>query len=202
MLSMIATVTAIYVAVQWVALGTLPALAQSQTPLADAASRFGVNWLAMVLTVGAAVSILGTNSNTIMLGPRYLHTLASDGYGPRVLAGIHPRLLTPVAAIVTVGVLSILLALSGSFVQLALLSVIARLCTYIVTAGSVLVLRRTHGQREGALRLPGGALIPILGATLAVGLLASASWRNLVAGVIAILVGAVIYRFRRVPPST
>lgn len=202
MLSMIATVTAIYVSVQWVALGTLPDLAQSQTPLADAASRFGGNWLAMVLTVGAAVSILGTNSNTIMLGPRYLHTLAADGYGPRVLAGIHPRLLTPVAAIVTVGALSILLALSGSFVQLALLSVIARLCTYIVTAGSVLVLRRTHGQREGALHLPGGALIPVLGATLAVGLLASASWRNLVAGVIAILVGAVIYRFRRMPPST
>ncbi|MGV8923696.1 MAG: APC family permease [Thermomonas sp.] len=201
MLSMIATVTAIYVAVQWVALGTLPSLAQSQTPLAEAAARFGGGWLALVLTVGAAVSILGTNSNTIMLGPRYLHALASDGYGPRVLARIHPRLLTPVAAIVTVGVLSLALALSGSFVQLALLSVIARLCTYIVTAGSVLVLRRTHDQREGALRLPGGALIPVLAALLAVGLLASASWRNLLAGAIALLVGAVVYRFRRMPPQ-
>ena len=202
MLSMIATVTAIYVAVQWVALGTLANLAQSQTPLAEAAAGFGGGWLALALTIGAAVSILGTNSNTIMLGPRYLHALAADGYGPRMLASVHPRLLTPVAAIVTVGVLSMLLALSGSFVQLALLSVIARLCTYIVTAGSVLVLRRTHGQREGALRLPGGALIPVLGATLAVGLLASASWRNLVAGIIAILVGAVVYRFRRMPPRT
>ena len=202
MLSMIATVTAIYVAVQWVALGTLPGLAQSQTPLAEAASRFGGGWLALVLTVGAAVSILGTNSNTIMLGPRYLHALASDGYGPRVLAGIHPRLLTPVAAIVTVGVLSIALALSGSFVQLALLSVIARLCAYIGTAVSVLVLRRTHGQREGALQLPGGALIPVLAAMLAAGLLASASTRNLLAGAIALLVGAVVFRFRRMPPAS
>lgn len=202
MLSMIATVTAIYVAVQWVALGTLPALAQSQTPLAEAASRFGGGWLALVLTVGAALSILGTNSNTIMLGPRYLQALAADGYGPRVLAGIHPRLLTPVAAIVTIGVLSLALALSGSFVQLALLSVIARLCTYIGTAVSVLVLRRTHGQREGALQLPGGALIPVLAALLAVGLLASASWKNLVAGAVALLVGAVLFRFRRRPPAT
>lgn len=202
MLSMIATVTAIYVAVQWVALGTLPGLAHSQTPLAEAAARFGGGWLALVLTVGAAVSILGTNSNTIMLGPRYLHALAMDGYGPRVLAGIHPRLQTPAAAIITVGVLSLALALSGSFVQLALLSVIARLCTYIVTAGSVLVLRRTHGQREGALQLPGGALIPVLAALLAVGLLASASWRNLLAGAIALLAGAVLYRFRRAPATT
>ena len=119
---------------QWVALGTLPGLAQSQTPLADAAARFGGGWLALVLTVGAAVSILGTNSNTIMLGPRYLHAMAMDGYGPRVLANIHPRFRTPAAAIVTVGVLSLVLALTGSFVQLALLSVVARLCTYIGTS--------------------------------------------------------------------
>src|SRR3546814_10252240 len=68
MLMMIASVTLLYFAVQWVALGTLPGLAQSQTPLADAAATFGGGWLALVLTVGAAVSILGTNSNTVMLG--------------------------------------------------------------------------------------------------------------------------------------
>src|SRR5690606_24662630 len=146
MLLMIATVTLLYFAVQWVALGTLPGLALSQTPLADASARFGGAWLALALTVGAAVSILGTNSNTIMLGPRYLHALAMDGYVPRALARIHPRFRTPAVAIVTVGVLSLLLALSGSFVQLALLSVVARLCTYIGTSLSVLVLRRRHGD--------------------------------------------------------
>ena len=197
MLLMIATVTAIYFSVQWVALGTLPGLAQSQTPLADAAARFGGGGLALLLTVGAAVSILGTNSNTIMLGPRYLHALASDGYGPRLLADLHPRLLTPVAAIVAFGVSAMLLALSGSFVQLALLSIIARLCAYIGTALSVMVLRRIHGQREGALQLPGGNLIPVLAALLAVGLLASASVQNLAAGLVALMIGAIVFRFRR-----
>lgn len=199
MLSMIATVTVLYVAVQWVALGTLPGLASSHTPLADAAARFGGGWLALVLTVGAAVSILGTTSNTIMLGPRYLHALAVDGYGPRVLARIHPRLRTPVPAIVTLGVLSLLLALSGSFVQLALLSVVARLCTYIATALSVLVLRRRYGDRDNALHLPGGALIPTAATLLSICLLASASIENLIAGAIALLLGVVIYRFRRAP---
>ncbi|HEX7770495.1 MAG TPA: APC family permease [Dokdonella sp.] len=199
MLSMIATVTLLYVAVQWVALGTLPNLASSHTPLADAAARFGGGWLAMVLTVGAAVSILGTTSNTILLGPRYLHALAMDGYGPRVLARIHPRFRTPVPAIITLGVLSLLLALSGTFVQLALLSVVARLCTYIATSVSVLVLRRRHGDRENALHLPGGALIPIAATLLSIGLLASASIGNLIAGALALLLGLVIYRFRRTP---
>jgi amino acid transporter len=199
LLAMIATVTAIYFAVQWVALGTLPGLAESTTPLADAAARFGGGWLALVLTVGATVSILGTNSNTIMLGPRYLHALAMDGYGPRWLAAIHPRFRTPANAILLLGVLSLALALSGSFVQLALLSVVARLFTYIGTATSVLVLRRRHGDQPGAMRLPGGPLIPVVALLLSIGLLASAKVENLVAGAIALLVGVAIYALRRKP---
>jgi amino acid transporter len=201
MLMMIATVTLLYFAVQWVALGTLPGLAQSQTPLADAAARFGGAGLALLLTVGAAVSILGTNSNTIMLGPRYLHALAMDGYGPRALARIHPRFRTPAAAIVAVGALSLVLALTGSFVELALLSVVARLCTYIGTCVSVLVLRRRHGDRDGALRLPGGPAIPVAATLLSIGLLASASAANLAAGAIALALGAVVFAFRRRPQA-
>ena len=197
LLAMIATVTLIYVAVQWVALGTLPGLAASQTPLADAAARFGDGWLVWMLTVGAAVSILGTTSNTIMLGPRYLLAVANDGFGPRVLTRIHPRFRTPAVAIVFIGALSLLLALTGSFVQLALLSVVARLVTYISTAVAVVVLQRRHGDREGALRLPGGALIPIAATVLSLGLLASASVQNLLAGALALVVGALLYRFWR-----
>jgi len=202
LLTMIATVTAIYFAVQWVALGTLPGLAASQTPLADAAARFGGGWLALVLTVGATVSILGTNSNTIMLGPRYLHALALDGFGPRALTAIHPRFRTPAVAILVLGAASLVLALSGSFVQLALLSVVARLCTYIGTSVSVLVLRRRRGDRAAAMHLPGGPLIPVAATVLSIGLLASASLANLAAGAVALALGAVLYRFRRRPSRT
>ncbi|GAB2626352.1 APC family permease [Novilysobacter erysipheiresistens] len=202
LLSMIATVTAVYFAVQWVALGTLPGLAESATPLADAAARFGGGWLALVLTVGATVSILGTNSNTIMLGPRYLHALAMDGYGPRALASIHPRFRTPTVAILTLGAFSLVLALSGSFVQLALLSVVARLFTYIGTTVSVLVLHKRYGNQPGAMQLPGGPLIPVVALLLSIGLLASAKIENLIAGAIALLIGAVIYRFRRKPVAS
>ncbi len=197
LLAMITTVTLIYFAVQWVALGTLPGLGASQTPLADAAALFGGGWLALVLTVGATVSILGTNSNTIMMGPRYLHALAMDGYGPRWLARVHPRFRTPAAAVLTLGVLSLVLALTGSFVQLALLSVVARLLTYIGTAGSVLVLQRRHAGMPGAMKLPGGPLVPVLALLLSFGLLASARLENLLAGLVALLLGALVYRFRR-----
>ena len=197
LLTMISTVTLVYVSVQWVALGTLPDLARSSTPLAEAASRFSGEWLALLMTVGASISILGTSSNTVLMAPRYLLALSQDGYGPRWLGAIHPTFRTPAVSIVLIGAISLALALSGSFVQLALLSVVSRLCTYLGTAGSVLVLRRRHGDREGALRLPGGPLIPIAAIVLSLGLLASAQIANLMAAAIALLIGAVVYRLRR-----
>lgn len=201
LLTMIATVTLIYAAVQLVAQGTLAGLALSKTPLADAAASFSGEGLALVLTVGATISILGTNSNTMLFGPRVLYSLAEDGFGPRALASIHPRFHTPAVAIVTQGVLALALALSGSFVQLALLSVVARLCAYIGTTLSVLVLQRRYADHPGALKLPGGPLIPLAALILSLGLLASANIGNLLAAAVALVIGAVLYLFRRRVPA-
>jgi len=193
LLTMIVVVTFLYVAVQAIAQGTFPAVVTEQTQLAEAAQGFAGLGAALLLTVGAAVSILGTNSNTMLLGPRYLYALAADGFGPRALARIHPRYHTPAVAIMVQGALALTLAFSGSFVQLALLSVVARLCTYIGTTSALLVLQRRFAGRSDALRLPGGPLIPLAALLLALGLIASASWANLVAAAAALLVGALIY---------
>jgi amino acid transporter len=197
LVAMIVLVTTVYAAVQLVAQGTLPGLAASSTPLADAAAGFGGEGLALLLTVGAALSILGTSNATLLLGPRFLHTLAMGGYGPRLLARVHPRWRTPDLAIAVQCVAALALALSGSFVQLALLSMVTRLLAYISTSASVLVLRRRHGDPPGTLQLPGGSLIPIAALTLSLVLLLSARPAHLVAVGIAVLVGSVIYRFPR-----
>jgi hypothetical protein len=49
------------------------------------------------------------------------------------------------------------------------------------------------------MRLPGGPLIPLAATLLSLGLLASAGVANLVAAAIALLAGALIYRFWRRP---
>lgn len=197
LLTMIVVVTLVYAAVQMVAQGLLPDLASSASPLADAAAMFGGEGMAFVLTVGAALSILGTNNNTMLLGPRFLHTLAADGYGPRYLASIHPRFRTPAAAIATQFVLALVLALSGSFVALAVLSMVTRLLGYIATAASVLVLRRRYGDPTDGFHLPGGPVIPVLALALSVGLLLSASAINLLAAAGAVAIGTVFYTTRR-----
>ena len=190
------TITAIYCLVQAVALGTLPELAASATPLADAATRFLGGWGGLLMTVGAVVSIVGNIGNTTLMGPRYLYALAADGYGPRVFAAVHRRYQTPAVAICTQSALALVLALSGSFVQLAMLSVIARLATYVGTAAAVPVLRRRMPRRPDAFRLPGGPLVPVAALALSLVFLASTSVANLWAGAAALGVGVVIYRFR------
>ncbi len=189
-------VTGLYLAVQWVALGTLPELGRSATPLADAASGFLGPWAGGLLALGGAVSILGTTGNSVMIGPRYLFALAQDGFGPAFLARVHPRFRTPAAAILTQSVVTLPLALTGTFVGLAALSIVARLATYLATAAAVPVLRRKLAT-PGALVLPGGPLIPVAASLVTLALAASATRANLVAAAVALAAGYVVFRLRR-----
>lgn len=202
LLTMITLITLIYTLVQVVALGTLPGLAESESPLAESAALFLGGWAGIVMTIGAMVSIEGNVGNTTLIGPRYVFALAQDGFGPRALSRVHPTYRTPAAAIITQSTIALLLALSGSFVGLAMLSIVARLATYLGTAAAVPVLRRRFAGRTGVVRLPGGAAIPIAAFLLGLAFLASATPQNLLAGATGLAVGALLYRLRRAPRAT
>ena len=193
LITQILIVMAIYTLVQLVAIGLLPNLGASETPLADAARLILGPVGGLILTVGAALSVLGTNNNTILAGPRYLYALAETGRLPRVLARVHPKFHTPYVAIWTQTAIALPLALSGTFRQLVELSVIARLATYIGTAAAVPVLRRKMPGTTRSFRLPGGPLIPILALLMSFGFLSQATGKQLLLGAIALAVGAVIY---------
>jgi amino acid transporter len=194
-LTMIVIITTLYVIIQLVAVGTFPGLPGSDSPLADSALQFLGTWGALMMTIAAVISIGGNISNTTLIGPRYLFALAKDGYGPAGLANVHPKYKTPAAAIITQTVIALLLALSGTFVQLALLSLIARMFTYIGTVIAVPVLRRKFGVSEQTFTLWGGYTIPIIALIICIVLLASTTLFNIIAGVIGLAVGALVYYF-------
>lgn len=200
LLVQLAIVGALYVAVQAVCLGVLPDLARSTTPLADAAASVLGGWGGWLLTVGAVISILGTQSNSVLAGPRYLFAMADDGLLPPGLARVHRRFRTPAVAIVVQTLIALPLALTGGFVELAALSVVARLTTYAGTAAAVPVLRRRAAVVDGSeasFRIPGGVVVPVAAVLLSVALGASASRRNLTAAAIALAAGALIYLWQR-----
>ncbi len=197
--TVIGAVTLLYTLIQLVALGTLPDLATRAegAPLADAAAIIVGVWAGLLMTLGATLSIGGNVGNTMLVGSRYLYSLANSGFGPQIFARVHPRFQTPVWAILTHASITAVLALSGSFVQLALLSIVARLATYIGTAAAVPVLRRKFAAREQTIVLPGGATIPVLALLVCVAFLASTATENLVAGLIALALGTTVYVLRR-----
>ena len=205
LITVIATVTVLYTLIQLVAVGTLPNLASltGGSPLAESAALVVGMWGGIILTLGAAISTAGNGASNTIIAPRYLYALAKDGFGPRVLCRTHARYQTPAWAIVTQESIVLTLALSGSFEQLALLSVVARLVTYMGTAAAVPVLRRKLKAGEHTFVLPGGPTIPILALLVCLALIASTSMEKLIAGLAALVLGAVIYLFRRKPlPET
>ena len=175
---------------QVVAVGTLPGLAMSKTPLADAALLLMGAWGALLMTVGASLSMTGQNMGSALSGSRNLFGLAEQGDLPPLFARLHPKYRTPVVAIVLTSLLTIALALSGTFASMATVSAVARLVVYVGTAAAVLWLRR--GSRA-AFTVPGGPVVPVVALAVCVAILAGATPVQRESGVIALAIGAVLF---------
>ncbi|MGH9312911.1 MAG: APC family permease, partial [Vicinamibacterales bacterium] len=115
----IVLVTLIFTLAQIVALGTLPDLRASKTPLADAALVFAGAGGALLMTAGAAISMTGNNVGQAVTGSRHLFALAEQRDIPAVLARIHPVYRTPWTAILATSAVALTLAVTGSFATLA-----------------------------------------------------------------------------------
>jgi amino acid transporter len=76
--------------------------------------------------------------------------LARDGWFPRALAAVHPRTHTPHVAIAVYAALTIVLALTGTFAELAVLSALAVAPLYIAGCVAAWVLARRGVARAGA----------------------------------------------------
>jgi amino acid transporter len=192
----IAIVTTVFVLTQIVALGTLPELAASQTPLADASLGFLGPGGAALMTVGAVISTTGNNLGGALSGSRVLYAMGEQGDLPRVFARVHPVRRTPTTAILVTSGLTFVLGITGTFAALAGASAISRLVTYVVTCASTLRLRNSRFASTvppAAFTVPLGPAIPAAAIVIALALLAGATRSQLVAGAVGIAAGAAIY---------
>jgi amino acid transporter len=189
----IVIVTIVMTLTQVVALGTFPGLAQSKTPLADAAALFLGGSGAAMLTVGAVLSTSGNNMGQALSGSRNLFALAEQGDLPAFFARVHPTYRTPVNAIVVTAGVALVLAVSGTFQALAAASAISRLVVYVATCASTLRLRGAPGVNPPVFRVPFGPVIPLAAIAFALAILAGASRLQLLSGTGALAAGAVLY---------
>lgn len=194
-------ITLLYLALQGAAQGVLgPALPGSATPLADTADLALGGWARTLLLAGAAVSMFGYLGGMTLSVPRVVFAMATDGFLPRPLAAVHATFRTPHVAIVVQTVLTLALALSGSFERLAILANAFALALYFGCAVAAWRLRmRGVGENaDGVARqLPFGALAPFLAIPVILWLLTGLTRTEWIAFVAAVALGTVIYLFRR-----
>jgi amino acid transporter len=136
-------VTMLYVAVQVIAQGILGAsLARSTVPLADAMAQISPALRALML-VGAALSMFGWLGSDLLGSPRMLFAFARDGRLPSMLGRVHPRTHAPHVAITTYAIIAIVLALTGTFAELAVLATLTSSVLYIGGCAAAWRLART-----------------------------------------------------------
>jgi basic amino acid/polyamine antiporter, APA family len=192
----ILTVTAIMTMADIVALGTLPNLLSSRTPLADASMLFVGAAGALIISAGSVASMTGNNLGGVLTGSRMLFALAENGELPRFFATIHPRYRTPSNAVIFTTLVALVLALSGSFVILAVASAVARLITYTGACAATLRLRSRRFEksvRPATFVIPLGPTVPLLAIAVSLLILAGATRAQLLGGAAGLAAGAALF---------
>ena len=193
LLTTIGMVTLLYLAIQTVCIGTLPGLASSERPLADAAAIVLGRWGGVLLTAAAVCSIGGNLHGQLLANSRLLFAMAEQGQLGPALASTHPRFRTPHVAVLLTAALCLTLALTGTFMQLITISVLARLVMYIATAAALPVLRRRHPDQPPPFRLPAGPWIASAGVLVCFWLLAQSTAGDFRAAAIGAALGLPFY---------
>ncbi len=117
---------------------------------------------AELMAAAILVSTFGCINGLALAGARVYYAMSQDGLFFKSVGKLHPRYKTPVAALVVQAVWTCFLCLSGSYGQLLDYTMFAALLFYILTIGSLFVLRRTRPNAERPYKAIGYPVLPAI----------------------------------------
>jgi len=164
LLATVAAVAVFYFLIVLAYMAIIPESERATSTLADAGAAVFGPWGHTLIVLAAVFSIGGNLAAIILAASRVTFALGEQRTLPAWVGAVHPRYQTPANSLLLLGALSLALALSGTFVLLAVASSLTRLITYMLCIASLpAVRRRADAQtRAQAFRLPGGYSIPLL----------------------------------------
>lgn len=193
LLTAIGVVVTLYILIQLVSIGTLPELASSKKPLADASRNILGAAGASIISAGAMISIIGNLNVTILAGSRLPYAMAERQQLPRFLSSTHRRFHTPHFAILLSAALMLTVALSGTFIYALTISAIARLLTYAATCAALISFRFKSNAPPAKFKAPAGIAVSIIALLLIGWLLSTSGWNAARDAGIAAALGLLIY---------
>jgi basic amino acid/polyamine antiporter, APA family len=169
----VVSVIAVYLLVNLALLNVLsiPDLARSTLPGADAAAILAGERGKQLLTVLSVVSLLPLLNAILMIGTRILFAMGRDGLVSQRTAAVNPGGTPTVATVVTTGV-AVLLIASGTFQSLIALASVFLAANYCVCCLALVVLRRREPGLARPFRAwgyPWSAAVVVVGAVVFLG---------------------------------
>jgi APA family basic amino acid/polyamine antiporter len=124
-----------------------------------------------ILSAAFVFSAIGAMNGSIMTGARVPYAMARDGLFFKQLGSVNAKTFVPVFSIIVQGIVSILLAISGTFDQLTDYVVFSSWIFYAMVTGVVFVLRKRLPDAPRSYKTLGYPVIPIIFIVLAIMLL-------------------------------
>ena len=196
----VAVVAIIYLLFSAACLRVLPfsSVASSSHIASDVVEHVSGRGAAIWITLAMVISAIGSLNSSVLSGARVPYAMARDKVFFQVANGIHPKFFTPGRALIFQGVLTSLMALTGTFEELTNLFIFATWIFYGLAVVALFRLRKTAPEMTRPYRCPGYPVVPgifVLGAlALTISVLFQDPGRSSI-GLLLILAGLPFYDY-------
>jgi APA family basic amino acid/polyamine antiporter len=164
-------------------------------PVAFALAVINQDWAAGLVSAGAVAGITSVLLVMLMSQPRIFFSMSRDGLLPSGVSKVHPRFQTPY---ITTIITCVIVAITAGLVPIQVvgeMTSIGTLFAFVVVCMAVIVLRATRPDAHRPFRVPGGAVIPVLGVLSCLYLMVSLSVMTWVRLLVWLDLGMLIYWF-------
>lgn len=186
-------VAVFYCLIQFVSIGTLPGLGSSDKPITDAARIFMGPAGAVLITLGAIISIGGTLNAVMLIGSRLPYALSEEKQFPKFFSFLHPTNRTPIYSLFIFTAVSILASVTGSFIYAVSISVISKVLIFLLVCAAMIKLRKTKKAEINHFKLKYGKISAVLGILASLGLLLSSELSEFMDVFLTVVFGLLLY---------
>jgi len=182
-----------YGMIQIVCMGTLPDLAGSEYPLSAAATLFMGPAGALLISIGAVLSVGGALNTVMLVGSRVPFAFSEENQLPKVFSILHPKFKTPVWSLLTFTAIALFVSLTGTFIYAVTISVISKILIFLTVSAALIRFRMTDKGSVNFFRVRYGILLAIISIIACIWLISGTKLQELVAVAITIGTGLFLY---------